>query len=177
MTQSRHPGPRRSLRLSRAGSRCSSSPQPRLPPWRDFYSRVCCSGHLGGGAQRSQLPSVSVRARAGRVTLVPASQPGSGHVGLSTSPQVRSDSLAAQRDGASGDRNMKRASVDGIPGGLFRCRGFCTTRLSSSGATPTVQFRNLDPGVGAQRGGEDPQSRLEAGPFSRACSPRWEAGQ
>lgn len=35
-----------------------------------------------------------------------------------------------------------------------------------------MQFRNLDPGIGAQQGGEGPQSGLEAGLFSRACSRR-----
>lgn len=67
---------------------------------------------------------------------------------------------------------MERASAGGISGGLLRHQGFCTPWLSSSGVAPTVQLRNLDPGIGAQRGGEGPQSGLEAGPFSRACSRR-----
>ena len=78
---------------------------------------------------------------------MPASQPGSGTWGP---PRP----LAGQRDGASGDRNVERASAGGTSGGLLRRRGFCTPRLSTSGVVSTVQFRNLDPGVGAQRVGK-----------------------
>lgn len=97
--------------LSAAQPSCGLAAPPRSPGF--LHGGFAALDTWEGRAQRSQLVCERECGQGERPWCPP--QPGSGHVRLSRIPQF--DQTRWQpRDGASGDRNVTRASVDGIPG-------------------------------------------------------------